>query len=1191
MAQASPFIFIAWDSSLRVGTTLEDLVDLDPPEGVTFSAVGYRQDDPHVGELREQLVSHINNADAVLAIVDRPNAYVGWEIGYAWGHRVDGRPARRLALVRSGGAGEPPAWIRSGPLRGQLAQGNGVGRASLLAAAEALDRWAEAPGPCTKGDRSLLLCPGRGQGEPLVRNCRKRGPTLEHLDLHDVSLAALPEHLAGAGRALWVVPEPSEDQERDADETAQLAIAAGYLRASGVPVVLLRHAQARDVDHLPCREPFGSIQAFLEQVHAWEQATRVRAGSGGIAPASADPIAAWRGDVRSEHAELLPFVRELGHRLLQRIPVEIELERSDEHACLEAGDAGPEGCLGARALLRGPGQALPLRRLIELHLSSTRADEHAGRWLVVAEPGAGKTTLARHLAWELAGEGDEAPVPLFVPLASLAERDEHPFTWAGRTLAVDQGLQGAGALEAELFEASLIRGRVWLLLDGLDEVPSGRLEDCWRRIGRWADELPGVELVVLTRPVAAHHERPLPQGFCRVAVRYLDQPRQRALLASMLEPQLAERVADELLCQPQLALLARNPLLLTLLAIVAEEAWSQGGAPPSHRLELYERAVTLFLERGWGRRRAKVKDVEPARRLLQALALHLQAAGGEAWTPAELSEALSAVRREDPGLNFDLKETWGSNDTFLADIDTNAGLLGSRDGRRAPWRFLHRSFREFLAAQVLVRRSVAARMELVTAGMPATSAGRPVPDVREARDRFATRWGEVVAMLCGLVPEHEARDLLSTLEEAAPELASRALPTLDGFGPIERVGLLARLLDRGDDDLRFGQDELAAMATGLRVFGPDGERQLLAEAQHGASPLSRGLAAGLLPPAVGEPLYTRLGADSGAALVRGLPPSLGWLAARLCRELRGLEPWAQLELLVGIEGRHGFSAWDNDDLDAVLAALGRRGDEPAQALWSRVTTGRSPRELGLLWYAIEGLGVPADPERFFGACGLWERPRPSLPYVAIPAGEFLMGSPEGEGGQREHPRHRVHITQPFRLGTTPVTNAQYRAFDAEHRGRGGDGHSATEVDWLTARLFAAWVGGRLPLEGEWEYACRAGTQAPWSCPEEELGQHAWFSENSEHEVHPVAGKKPNPWGLHDMHGNVWEWTACRWVRSYAEGAVEDPVGPSSGPGRVIRGGSYWLSAGGCRSAVRSRSLPGVRVRSLGFRVAWSPSRG
>ena len=136
---------------------------------------------------------------------------------------------------------------------------------------------------------------------------------------------------------------------------------------------------------------------------------------------------------------------------------------------------------------------------------------------------------------------------------------------------------------------------------------------------------------------------------------------------------------------------------------------------------------------------------------------------------------------------------------------------------------------------------------------------------------------------------------------------------------------------------------------------------------------------------------------------------------------------------------------------------------------------------------------------------------------------------------------------------------------------------------------------RLPTEAEWEYACRAGTTTVYSFGDDvsELARYGWFSSNSGRTTHPVGGKRPNAWGLYDMHGNVFEW--CQdWYGDYPSGSVTDPTGPASGDSRVLRGGSFGLRASDVRSAFRLayqpdfRPTPGqpvLRDVSPGFRPA------
>ena len=132
---------------------------------------------------------------------------------------------------------------------------------------------------------------------------------------------------------------------------------------------------------------------------------------------------------------------------------------------------------------------------------------------------------------------------------------------------------------------------------------------------------------------------------------------------------------------------------------------------------------------------------------------------------------------------------------------------------------------------------------------------------------------------------------------------------------------------------------------------------------------------------------------------------------------------------------------------------------------------------------------------------------------------------------------------------------------------------------------------RLPTDAQWEYACRAGTKTTFSFGDDEkqLGEYAWFAGNTagEQYAHAVGMKKPNPWGLHDMHGNVWEWCSDWYGEKLSGGA--DPIGHEGGSDRVGRGGCWWGNPVVCRSAIRDYSVPSARNGRLGFRVARSQS--
>ncbi len=143
---------------------------------------------------------------------------------------------------------------------------------------------------------------------------------------------------------------------------------------------------------------------------------------------------------------------------------------------------------------------------------------------------------------------------------------------------------------------------------------------------------------------------------------------------------------------------------------------------------------------------------------------------------------------------------------------------------------------------------------------------------------------------------------------------------------------------------------------------------------------------------------------------------------------------------------------------------------------------------------------------------------------------------------------------------------------------------------LNAKLGPAGGKFQLPTEAKWEYACRAGSTTRYCFGDDEskLGEYAWYAANSADKTHPVGEKKPNAWGLYDMHGNVWEW--CQdWCEHYKESPVDDPTGASTGSRRMLRGGSWLYLARQCRSASRLYIEPGIRSLITGLRASLVPA--
>ena len=269
---------------------------------------------------------------------------------------------------------------------------------------------------------------------------------------------------------------------------------------------------------------------------------------------------------------------------------------------------------------------------------------------------------------------------------------------------------------------------------------------------------------------------------------------------------------------------------------------------------------------------------------------------------------------------------------------------------------------------------------------------------------------------------------------------------------------------------------------------------------------------------------------------------------------------------------------------------------------------------------------------------------PRIEFVLIPAGEFLMGSSEGEIKRveeknkndvartpdmfsRESPQHRVRITKPFYMAKYETTVTQFRWFvdkrgyrtDTEKSGGARmwvdgkwqkvadvswrnpyfeqrDQNPVTCVSWNDATAFckalthALGLQIALPTEAQWEYACRAGSTGQFCYADNheanQLGEYAWYRSNSDKKTHSVGQRKANAWGLYDLHGNLWE--SCQdWYGEgyYGSSTRSDPRGPSSGTARVLRGGSWGHGSGVLRSAFRGKNSPDDSSNASGFRCA------
>jgi formylglycine-generating enzyme required for sulfatase activity len=233
----------------------------------------------------------------------------------------------------------------------------------------------------------------------------------------------------------------------------------------------------------------------------------------------------------------------------------------------------------------------------------------------------------------------------------------------------------------------------------------------------------------------------------------------------------------------------------------------------------------------------------------------------------------------------------------------------------------------------------------------------------------------------------------------------------------------------------------------------------------------------------------------------------------------------------------------------------------------------------------------------------WDGNDLKMKFCWCPPGRFAMGSPNNEPGRApfESPQVEVVLSRGFWLGKFEVTQDEWERLIGTRPSRlqGAKTLPVENITWADAAKFCEMLTGkerdrgtlpkewefRLPTDAQWEYGCRAGTTTAYSfgATAESLGDYAWHGHNAQIRTHEVGQKKPNPWGLHDMHGNAWEW--CRdWFHGSLPGGA-DPEVTDPGTGRVIRGGGWNAAPELCRSAFRSGQQPDAGGHLLGFRVA------
>ena len=800
------------------------------------------------------------------------------------------------------------------------------------------------------------------------------------------------------------------------------------------------------------------------------------------------------------------------------------------------------------------------------------------------------------------GDGPGPRIPLFLDLGRLSKAITGPDPeglWAAVRTQAARG-DGRSSSIRDALERRAVRRRLDLYLDGLDEVPFQRYEDLRDALAELAAGSPGTRIVVATRDVGYTEERSLP--FREARLQALEEAEQEALLGKMVDSLWPGSEDGDwrawlnvLRSAPDGVELAGNPLWLSFLAL----AYDPERAVPAERGTILDEALKCLLERKHSldphrgkrahrdERRGPIDHPAEVRVVLGELALAMT-----------VEEALDLALRSDgtrPGLEplwRELEETgrmpacvaqrWSDPVDFRTDVAEFTGIFtpaGSVGGGRGPdpeddepdtpWRFLHRSVQEALAAEALERRT-------------------DTPEGLVEVLRIARDWGR------GPVTDGDTdRAAGGYMAETLALLAARWTPAR-----LERMSV-----KWGERDRRRGRLATDVLVRSFARRDPAVARRLLPQLEALRHATVRALWTALSP---------RAGRDEEArgriiaSVPRLTPTSSAEERARGARLLLWIarnrrsasDLWFVEEALVGLAGaEEGLTrSWRTTLWESVIA----EGPDPSGLeVFSEefeIERGGSARR----WVEIE--------LESHGKDGRWD--------------EFLMGSPESEGGHdRERPRHLVRLTRPFNAFATPVTHGQFAVLDGSHKSdwkSSIDEHGlarcpVTNVSWYAAMAFARWIGfwrfgsleGSLPTEAQWEYLCRKradGTieQGRFAYGDDEkatqLAKYAWYSgkPDTKRRVHPVASLAPTGAGFYDLHGNVWEWCLGD-LRSYPSEASQQPeTDPedAAGPDRAVRGGAYWGVAWGCRSACRFRWLPANRFGSLGFRpVVPSPRLG
>ncbi len=709
-------IFIAWDSEIpSIRHSFERLQKSPPPE-FTIEVLGVGGSAYHGAVLEDTLEPAIERADRVLALVDRPNANMGFELGLALGRR---KPA---AIAHAGL--DLPSWLELAPFSGHLVcPGGEIEKLRKIIVDRGTDErpWIQAPADPPPGDATILLCPRAGDGSAVREHLADVFGDWNLLELRSWSIRDLTRKLAGVRRVVWVITTPPQGSIRDGEENACASVVAGFAYGRGIELHVMRSDESRSIlDVANLGVEFSSLDDLVEQLAERTATTAETAGRLEGQPAL---VSRWRAHCLRVHREI-PIVGYRDHKKfildIEKIYVPLAISSMEAlrtpHGSVNRESWSEDELVSQRADVGVDGAFC--------HLEKQIAEGQPLRGLsIVGDPGSGKTTLLQHIFCKVSRQGSAAvglpegltPVLLRFSrlradglgassLVDLAEQEAklNGHEGAGRALLADSSralLFLLDGLDEVRDEATRIEVADWLCDEALRWENSRFVATCryasWRKpAGRLGGRFFPFEVLRFGRDDAADYVR---QWFSAV-VSAQRGPEESPDAALSRATEKAERLL-EAMNDPERPLhsslwkMTRNPLLLSTICLVHH---AREGLPDS-RAELYDESLGLLIET-WGEQHQSGRGLpyRSASRVLQPLAWAMQESLDRADTSKEISRArlLELIAPPLEGRPRGLEGMEPSE--FLDRIAREIGVLVSPDFER--YQFLHLTFQEYLAA-------------------------------------------------------------------------------------------------------------------------------------------------------------------------------------------------------------------------------------------------------------------------------------------------------------------------------------------------------------------------------------------------------------------------------------------------------------------------------------------------------------